>query len=385
MSAVSAQTEDGDRPATESTLGETLDPLDAARFFDLSVDMLCVAGVDGYFKSVNPSWSRTLGFSNDELLSRPYMDFVHPGDREATAAEAAKVAGGFFRTVHFRNRYRCKDGSYRWLEWSATPASSDGSIYAIARDVTATVTAEEERELNYGRQRERVQAALADGAIYPVFQPIIDLRTHASYGWEALSRFAVKPLRSPDQWFADAQAVGLVAQLELRAISEVVALGARLPAPGLLFLNASPETLVTPAFADLLADLNPSNLVVEVTEHAAVEDYEQLQWAIDSLRRKGVRLAIDDAGAGAGSLKHVVRLLPEFIKLDLFLTRDIDDDPAKRALAAALIGFARQIGARMIAEGVETADELSVLEELGIEHAQGYYLGEPIPVRPAVS
>ena len=109
-------------------------------FFNLSVDMLCLAGFDGYFKRINDAWTRTLGFTQDELMARPYLDFVHPEDRSATVAEAGKLAQGS-TTVHFRNRYESRDGSYRWLEWAAMPAASSQMIYALARDITQEVEA----------------------------------------------------------------------------------------------------------------------------------------------------------------------------------------------------------------------------------------------------
>jgi len=112
-------------------------------FFNLSVDMLCLAGFDGYFKRVNSAWTRTLGFTQDELMARPYLDFVHPEDRSATVAEAGKLTQGS-TTVHFRNRYECRDGAYRWLEWAAMPAASPQMIYAVARDITQEVEAEGE-------------------------------------------------------------------------------------------------------------------------------------------------------------------------------------------------------------------------------------------------
>ena len=113
-------------PQTEGTLRE---------FVDLSLNLLCIAGTDGYFKHVNPAWETTFGFSKEELLSRPYLEFVHPDDREATTAEAAKIASGR-NTLSFENRYRCKDGSYKWLLWSAVVRAERGLIYAIAADIT---------------------------------------------------------------------------------------------------------------------------------------------------------------------------------------------------------------------------------------------------------
>ncbi len=190
---------------------------------------------------------------------------------------------------------------------------------------------------------------------------------------------------TPEQWFDAAHASGLGAELEIHAIRKAISHVYQLPAAAFLSLNASPATLLREDFISMVEALHGECLVVEVTEHAAVEDYEPLQRAINRLRRHGVRLAIDDAGSGFASLKHIVRLLPEFIKLDLFLVRDIHEDPVKRAVVAGMLGVATQIGGKVIAEGVETADELRVLNDLGVEWAQGYYLGRPGPLPVNVS
>ena len=115
--------------------------VDYEGFFNLSVDLLCLAGYDGYFKRLNPAWTQTLGFTQSELMARPYLDFVHPDDRPATLAEAEKLGLGA-KVIHFRNRYECRDGGYRWLAWSAMPTGSDELIYAMARDVTPEVELE---------------------------------------------------------------------------------------------------------------------------------------------------------------------------------------------------------------------------------------------------
>jgi PAS domain S-box-containing protein len=356
----------------------------ATKFFAMATDMLCVAGVDGYFKTLNPAWTRTLGYSTEELLAQPYLDFVHPDDRPSTIAEASKLADGW-QTIHFRNRYKCKDGSYKWLAWSASPAALDGAIYAVARDVSTAVLSEHEREneLEHLLEREASVRAVLDGeGLGMVFQPVVGLRTGLAAGFEALARFEQRPVRTPDVWFADADAVGLGKELELRAIAKAVECAAQLPDNVFLAVNVSPSTLVSEDLDSTLAQFDRERLVVEVTEHAAVADYEQLKEAIGRLRHLGVRLAIDDAGAGHSGLNQIVQLVPEFIKLDLFLTRNIDSDSVKRALATALVTFAKEIGATLIAEGVETADELRVLRELGIDNAQGYFLGRPAALPP---
>ncbi len=114
-----------------------------ATLFRLSRDMLCVAGFDGYFHQLNPAWQATLGFTEEELKAQPYMEFVYPDDRDATLAEAGKIATGQ-KALLFENRYRCKDGSHRWLSWNATPIKGLGLIYCTVRDVTQQKRAAEE-------------------------------------------------------------------------------------------------------------------------------------------------------------------------------------------------------------------------------------------------
>jgi PAS domain S-box-containing protein len=356
------------------------------QFFDMATDLLCIAGVDGYFKAVNQAWSEALGYEDGELLQRPFVDFVHPDDRRATIAASKRVANGS-KLVQFRNRYRCKDGTYKWLAWSASPALSDGSIYAVARDVTSEVVTEVSVQQHCDAQRTRVLSVMSENAVRPVFQPIVNIGTLQVGGYEALSRFELASGAggTPDQWFAAAAEAGLRSQLEIHAIRKAVAHAYQLPPASFLSLNASPETLLREDFSRMVEELHGECLIVEVTEHSAVEDYEPLQRAINRLRGHGVRLAIDDAGAGFASLKHIVHLLPEFIKLDLFLIRDIHEDPVKRAVVAGMLGVAQQIGGKVIAEGVETADELRVLRELGVEWVQGYYFGRPGPLPATVA
>ena len=116
-------------------ISNQLEALDLREFADLSLNLLCIAGTDGYFKYLNPAWESTLGYTREELLSRPYIEFVHPDDRSATVSEAAHVASGR-STLSFENRYRCKDGSYRWLLWSAIVRAEKELIYCVAADVT---------------------------------------------------------------------------------------------------------------------------------------------------------------------------------------------------------------------------------------------------------
>lgn len=127
------------------------------RFVALSIDMLCVLGFDGYFRKLSPSWERTLGFTAEEMKARPFIEFVHPDDRAGTLNQNGDVRGGG-QARSFENRYLCKDGSFRWLLWNATPDPETRVIYAVARDVTARKVAEMERELLVAE----LQTALAE-------------------------------------------------------------------------------------------------------------------------------------------------------------------------------------------------------------------------------
>jgi PAS domain S-box-containing protein len=127
------------------------------RFFDISIDLLCFLGFDGYFRRLNPAWERTLGFTREELMSRPFLEFVHPDDRARTLEQNGKVRGGG-QALGFENRYLCKDGSYRWLLWNAASDSAHRLIYSVARDITQSKQAQEERE----QLVRELQAALAE-------------------------------------------------------------------------------------------------------------------------------------------------------------------------------------------------------------------------------
>ena len=157
------------------------------RFFDLSIDMLCVLGFNGYFKRLNPAWETTLGFSPEELTAKPFISFVHPDDRERTLGQNRDVrAGG--RARLFENRYICKDGSYRWLLWNARPDPDRQLIYAVARDITARKQAEEERETLV----QKLQDALAEVKVLRTFLPICSycksIRDEQNY-WQSVEAY----------------------------------------------------------------------------------------------------------------------------------------------------------------------------------------------------
>jgi len=228
------------------------------------------------------------------------------------------------------------------------------------------------------RHRRGQIRGVMDGARFrPVYQPVVDLATGEVVGYEALTRFADG--RRPDVVFEDAHDVGLGVELETACASAAV-LGARgLPAGTWLAVNLSPASVIAGAVG-AMAEAADRPLVIEITEHVEVESYAAVRTAVRSCPE--VRLSVDDAGAGYASLRHILELRPDLVKLDIGLVRHIDSDPARQALAAGLRHYAHQTGTVLIAEGVETSAERDVLRRLGIPLAQGYLFGHPEPVPP---
>jgi EAL domain-containing protein (putative c-di-GMP-specific phosphodiesterase class I) len=262
-------------------------------------------------------------------------------------------------------------------------AHPPGGHHAGARDSIGAFVADLLRpglaaELEARRQVERM---LAGSSFRMLGQPIVELDNGGLLGVEALIRFPRSPAKSPDAWFHDAERVGLGVQLQLAAVMSALALLPELPDSAYLSINLGPDALASDRLPALLRTTTPGRIVVELTEHLKVDDYPQLRLVLAEIRSLGARLAIDDAGAGFASLVGFVNLAPDLIKLDRQFTRGIDVDPVRRALAQALVGFARDTGANVIAEGIETADELTTVRALGIRYGQGYLIDRPRPAR----
>lgn len=224
----------------------------------------------------------------------------------------------------------------------------------------------------------RIHAVIRDRNVAMVYQPAIRTDGPRIEFVEALARFHTKPYQSPDRWFAAAGEVGLGEELELLAIKTALERGfPKLPEGTVLSFNASPDVILSAAFAGALRSVPLDRLIVEITEHEAVTRYSGLIDALAPLRRAGLRVAIDDMGAGFSSLRHILHVKPDIIKLDMALSQGIDKDPARRALASALLSFSRETGSQLVAEGVETASELDTLRSLGVNVVQGFLFGRP--------
>jgi EAL domain-containing protein (putative c-di-GMP-specific phosphodiesterase class I) len=231
----------------------------------------------------------------------------------------------------------------------------------------------------------RVKSVLTGEPLSLVYQPVIDLREGQVAGFESLARFTTTPMRSPDAWFADAARVGLDVALEMAVIEKALASFTSLPAAVYIAFNVSPNIVINGQLELAFKRMPLQRIVLEVNEHVSIREYDEIGKAMARLRERGLRLSVDDTGAGLSSFRHIVSLKPDIVKLPMSLTRNIDTDGARRALASALIQFAKENGSAIIAEGVETAAELKTLRTLGVTRAQGYFLGRPVPLANAAA
>ncbi|MBY5931891.1 EAL domain-containing protein [Tateyamaria omphalii] len=225
-----------------------------------------------------------------------------------------------------------------------------------------------------------IQSILDTRAFAVVYQPIYHLGSARPSGFEALCRFKGEPYRSPDIWFAEAEDVGLGIDLELAVIDAALNGFASLPDDVYLSVNASPATATSGRLAEVFAGHPIDRIVLEITEHSAVEDPRALMSELQTWRDLGLILAIDDAGAGYSGLQQIVHLAPDILKLDMSLTSGIDMDAAKRSLAAAMVHFATEQNSIIVAEGIETEAELNTLRKIGVHRGQGWFLGKPAPL-----
>jgi diguanylate cyclase (GGDEF)-like protein len=248
----------------------------------------------------------------------------------------------------------------------------------LVHELGNRLRAEEETAAATASTRRHIEGAL-DGDLRIVHQPVVDLSSGLVVGVEALARFPDVDGASPDAWFAAAADLGLRVELELAAFRAALETLDDLPAPLHLGVNLSPDTVVAEGVWDELPPELLARLVIELTEHAPVADYDRLRAVLRPLREWGARVAVDDAGAGFASLRHILLLEADIIKIDASLTREVAGHRGRRALAAALCSFAVEVGATVVAEGIEHPDDLGALQGLGVEQGQGYLLGAPGP------
>ncbi len=353
-------------------------------------------GSDRVLRAVQSSQPIPVGPGHTEALETTYcqriIDGVLPNvipdtSREPKALELAITAalpiGAYLGVpVHLPGGRRY--GTLCCLSHEPSEAFDSRAVAfleSVARSLSRVLGSEE----NGRDSRRRILADIDDllrrDGVHMAYQPIVDLVTGDHRGMEALARFE-KSDRSPTQWFADAERVDRTAELELHAAKLALQDWSW---DGDLWLNLSASVLVSPAACALLEQQDLSRLVLEISEHEQVPDYTLVRRTLAPWRERGLRLAVDDAGAGFASLRHVLELTPEVIKLDITLVQGLPTDQARRALVGALVAFAAQSRTAVVAEGVETQQELEVLLETGVLLAQGFHLGRPgpVPQRPS--
>jgi EAL domain-containing protein (putative c-di-GMP-specific phosphodiesterase class I) len=250
-----------------------------------------------------------------------------------------------------------------------------------AEHIEADLQAQEQAYTLMGK----VQSVLNGGAISLVYQPVFDLKAAQVIGFEGLARFTTTPMRSPDAWFADAAVVGLDVALEMKVIEQALTSFNSLPEGIYVGFNVSPNIAINGQLDRAFKAVPLDRIVLEINEHVSIREYDEIAKALRPLRAQGLRISVDDTGGGLSSFRHILSLRPDIVKIPMSLTRNIDTDAARRALASALIQFAGENGSEVIAEGVETANELRALKALGVMRAQGYFLGRPAPLTTAAT
>lgn len=225
-----------------------------------------------------------------------------------------------------------------------------------------------------------IRDLISDDRIRIRFQPIVELASGTPVGYEALARFETDPVEPPDRWFAKAAVAGVGVVLEARTIELALPAIEDMPPDCYLSVNASAATIESNVLRGLLDSMTAERIVIELTEHDRVDSLPRILERLADLRNLGVRLSIDDTGSGYAGLHRLVSLSPDIIKLDRSFVAGIDRNPALQAMGDALGSFSTAIGARFIAEGIETQGELEHLVHHGVTYGQGYLVGRPGPL-----
>jgi EAL domain-containing protein (putative c-di-GMP-specific phosphodiesterase class I) len=258
-------------------------------------------------------------------------------------------------------------------------------LNAIADIASELIERNVETEFSHNEMKAKITSVLEQNKINIHYQPIFNLHSNKIIGYESLSRFNTIPYQSPDIWFADASQVNLGEELEILAIKSAIKGIDEFNLDIYIAINTSPAYVLNGAVARVLQGVNLERIILEITEHAPIKSYSDFRKALEPLRKQGLRIAIDDAGSGYSSLQHVLELEADIIKLDITLTQNINSNHRKYLLATALCAFSKSINCSIIAEGVETVEELNALRELGVDSVQGYLLGRPMPIKEAAS
>ena len=343
-------------------------------------DMISAHAPDGTYKYASSATRELLGYEPSELIGTWAYDYFHPDDvSKISLAHQSTLAGAPYTVAY---RMRRKSGEWLWVETTTRVILDDErepvEILCSTRAIESRQTVEQLTSEEHTQWLERIREVLRDESIDTVFQPVLELESGRPIAVEALSRFPGDPSLTPDRWFGEAWEVGLGVPLELLAVRRAARALGRLPDGVALSLNASPPTVSSEAFLPAVG--SAERITVELTEHLQIQDYRGFASALRPMRQAGGQVAIDDFGAGYASLRHILRLRPEWIKLDISLTERIDENPMAHAMAGALASFAKDVGLQVVAEGIETEEELEALTDVGFRYGQGFYFGVPAPL-----
>lgn len=255
----------------------------------------------------------------------------------------------------------------------------------ISEIATGLIEKSLSKSISRNHAKSAIEQIISDNDISIYFQPIFSLKNNKVAGFESLARFFTTPYKTPDVWFKEAKKVGLNETLEMLAIKNAVTNIAKFNNSTYIAINCSPSHILSGALENTLQNIDCTRLVLEITEHSPISDYEKMRTALTPLRKRGLRLAIDDVGAGFSSFQHILELEADIIKLDISLTQNINTDDRKFLLAKALCGFAKAIDCIIVAEGIETEEELNSLRKLNVDSVQGYFIGRPAAINDALS
>ena len=253
-----------------------------------------------------------------------------------------------------------------------------GFMSVIADLIGASLPEEQRVDDHIAYRREYIRDVMKSGGLQMVWQPIVDTTTGALVGVGSLARFQTDPYRPPNEWFHEAVELGIGTELEKSAFAKGMSIKKQLPRDAYVGCNLSGATFLEPTFQEFLRQQDLEQVVLEITEHDIIADYGELASTLTEFRDRGMRLAIDDFGAGYAGFRHIVELHPDIVKLDMSLVRGIDSSPTTQSVVKALVGFAKEQNTTLVAEGVETQAELDMLESLGIRRVQGYFFHKPM-------
>ena len=337
-------------------------------------ELLCTADASGHLTSVNADWERVVGWRADELTAKPLADFVHPDDRQETVAAIARATKPGGGAVEIEHRFRARGGGWRWLR---TRIQNDGDSW-LARAIDVT----DER-----RETDQLRAALSDDRLVAHGQPIVEPNSGALVQEELLVRMRAPEnpgqVLTPAEFLPRAERLGLASLVDRRMVSlglEMATRGRRTA------VNLSARSIPDPAFmaevehaVEYVGRYAP-NLVFEITETAALEELDAVAAFAQRLNALGVWFALDDFGTGYGSLTELRTLPIQFLKIDGLFVQNALASERDRAMVSGIVALARPLGIRTVAEGIEDAATLGLMNACGVDYAQGFFLGAPGPL-----